>query len=66
MPHSRRISIGLSDIEHAQLQELSAKHRVSVSWLGRQAIVEFLESYGSRDVRTPLSDVSMMQIVHDR
>jgi predicted transcriptional regulator len=56
MPNSSRISISLSDTEYAQLRELSAKHRVSVSWLGRQAIVEFLENYGHRDIRSPLSE----------
>lgn len=40
-----RISVGLSDEEHAELRTLAEKYRVSMAWLGQQAITEFLERY---------------------
>ena len=50
-----RISVGLSDREHAELLALSEKHRVSLAWLGRQAITEFLERYRNRELQLPLT-----------
>ena len=55
MPQNRRISIGLSNTEHTELRELSEKHRISVAWLGRQAIVEFLERSRSNEFQIPLA-----------
>ena len=37
------MTINLEDREYAGLSALSDKHRVSLAWLGRQAIIEFLE-----------------------
>ena len=54
MVQSHRISVGLSDTEHTELRSLSEKHRVSVAWLGRQAIVEFLARYRSSEFQIPL------------
>ena len=54
MPQNHRISVGLSDAEHTELRALSAKHRVSVAWLGRQAILEFLERCRSNEFQMPL------------
>ena len=53
MPQNHRISVGLSNAEYAELRQLSEKHRVSVAWLGRQAIVEFLERCRSQDPQMP-------------
>ena len=50
-----RISVGLSGKEHADLLALSEKHRVSLAWLGRQAITEFLERYRNRELQLPLT-----------
>ena len=55
MPQSHRISVGLSSTEHTELRELSEKHRVSVAWLGRQAINEFLERYRGKEFQIPLA-----------
>lgn len=55
MSQNRRISVGLSDTEHTELQELSEKHRVSVAWLGRQAILEFLDRYRNKQLPLPLA-----------
>ena len=54
MPQNRRISVGLSDAEHTELRALSEKHRVSVAWLGRQAILEFLERCRGNEFQMPL------------
>lgn len=55
MSQNHRISVGLSNTEHTELQELSEKHRVSVAWLGRQAIMEFLERCRSKEFQIPLA-----------
>ena len=55
MPQNNRISVGLSKAEHTELRELSKKYRVSVAWLGRQAIVEFLERCRGDEFRIPLA-----------
>ena len=49
MSQNHRISVGLSNTEYAELRQPSEKYRVSVAWLGRQAIVEFLERCRSQD-----------------
>ena len=51
----QRISVGLSEREHAQILAMSEKHRVSVAWLGRQAIVEFLERHRDQELQLPLT-----------
>ena len=55
MSQNHRISVGLSDAEHIELRALSEKHRVSVAWLGRQAILEFLERCRSNEFQIPLA-----------
>lgn len=54
MAQNHRISVGLSSTEHTELRSLSEKHRVSVAWLGRHAIVEFLERHRNREFQIPL------------
>ena len=54
MPQNHRISVGLSSAEHDELRQLSEKHRVSVAWLGRQAITEFLERHRNKEFQLPL------------
>lgn len=55
MPKDHRISVGISNAEHSELQVLSQKHRVSIAWLGRQAITEFLQNYRGKEVPLPLA-----------
>ena len=50
-----RISVGLSDEEHAELLAMSENHRVSLAWLGRQAITEFLERCGKAESQISLN-----------
>lgn len=49
MNKTHRISIGLSDQEYADLQQISENHRVSLAWIGRQAISDFLAAYGKEN-----------------
>lgn len=49
-----RVSVGLSAKEYTELKALSDKHRISLAWLGRQAIVEFLERSQNRELQLPL------------
>ena len=55
MAAKNRVTINLEDREYAELAALSDKHRVSLAWLGRQAIIEFLERRKSDDLQLPLN-----------
>ena len=55
MAAKNRVTINLEDREYAELAALSDKHRVSLAWLGRQAIIEFLERRESDDLQLPLN-----------
>jgi len=50
-----RVTINIDDSEFRQLVALSDKHRVSLAWLGRQAIIEFLERHEDEELQLPLS-----------
>ena len=50
-----RVTINMEDREYAELSALSDKHRVSLAWLGRQAVIEFLERRESEDLQLPLN-----------
>lgn len=41
-----RITVSLPDKEHAALAELARRYDVSLSWLTRKAVTEFLSQYG--------------------
>lgn len=41
-----RITVSLLDKEHAALAALARKNDVSLSWLTRKAIMEFLQRHG--------------------
>gem|GEM_PF-2200511 len=49
-----RLTVNLSDREYKELSALSDTHRVSLAWLGRQAIIEFLERYDKEALQLPL------------
>lgn len=42
-----RITVSLPDKEHAALTALAQQHDVSLSWLTRRAVMEFLQRYGN-------------------
>lgn len=54
----QRISVGLSAQEYSELQAISEQHRVSLAWLGRQAIIEFMEKHGDQELQLPLTLVN--------
>ena len=57
-----RISISLPEHEYRELAALAEKHHISLAWLGRQAVVEFLERYQDRELQLPLTIPSQRQI----
>lgn len=42
-----RITVSLPDKEHAALAALAQRYDVSLSWLTRKAVIEFLRRYGN-------------------
>lgn len=58
MASKNRLSVNLSNEEYQELVNLSKKHRVSMAWLGRQAIVRFLEQKDRLEFHPPLSFLS--------
>lgn len=51
---STRITVSLADGEYAELTALAEKYDVSLSWLTRQAVVEFLKMQGRGGSQLPL------------
>ena len=49
-----RFSVALDEHEYAELAAMAEKHRVSMAWLVRHAVTEFLERYRSEDLQLPL------------
>lgn len=54
MTSKKRITINLSASEQRELQALAERARVSVAWLGRQAVTEFLERHKNGELQLPL------------
>ena len=55
MPTTKhRVAINLDDEEFSELDAMAEKHDVSLSWLGRQAVLEFLSRYRNEQLRLPL------------
>ena len=54
MAATHRVTINLEDREYAELSALSERHRVSLAWLGRRAIIELLERSESEGLQLPL------------
>ena len=50
-----RISVSLPEREYIELLALAEKHHISLAWLGRQAVIEFLERYQDRELQLPLT-----------
>jgi len=64
VPSKNRLSVGLTDAELNELLSLKDRHHVSMAWLGRQAIVEFISKYREEHVQLPLK--LTMRGSHDR
>ena len=49
-----RVSVNLAQEEYRELAALSDRHRVSMAWLSRHAIIEFLKLYENEELQLPL------------
>jgi predicted transcriptional regulator len=55
MPTNKhRIAINLDDEEFSELDAMADRHDVSLSWIGRQAVLEFLSRYRDQQMPLPL------------
>jgi hypothetical protein len=55
MPTNKhRIAINLDDGEFSELDAMADRHDVSLSWIGRQAVLEFLSRYKDQQLPLPL------------
>lgn len=50
----RRVAVNLPGKEYDELVAFAEKHDVSMAWLGRQAIIEFLHRYRDEHLQLPL------------
>ena len=50
----QRITVSLQDSDHAALSALADKYDVSLSWLTRKAITDFLERHETEELQLPL------------
>lgn len=56
MPTTKqRISINLQDGEYAELAALAEKYNISMAWIGRKAIIDFLERHRENPLQLPLT-----------
>ena len=49
MTAKTRFSVALNANEYAELATLAERHRVSMAWLVRNAVAEFLDRYRDQD-----------------
>ena len=49
-----RVSVNLAEEEYRELSVMANKYLVSMAWLGRQAIRDFLERYRVEELQLPL------------
>ena len=55
MPTTKhRIAVSLTDSEFIELAAMADKYDVSLSWLGRQGILEFIARYRVEQLQLPL------------
>jgi hypothetical protein len=55
MPTTKhRIAVNLDDSEFTEVAAIAEKHDVSLSWLGRQALLELVERYRNEQLQLPL------------
>ncbi|MXX71147.1 MAG: CopG family transcriptional regulator [Gemmatimonadetes bacterium] len=54
MPSTHRLSVNLTAEEHREITALAEASRVSRAWIGRQALIEFLERYREPGLQLPL------------
>ena len=54
MATKTRFSVALDNQEYVALGVVSEKHRISMAWLVRQAVADFLERYRNEETQLPL------------
>ena len=54
MTSKHRVSLTLTPEEFREIAALAEHARVSKAWIGRQALIEFLERYRDCDLQLPL------------
>ena len=54
MRAKHRVTVNLEDIECKRLSALSDRHRVSLAWLGRLAIIKLLDHYEEEEQQLSL------------
>lgn len=54
MTAKTRFSVALDENEYAELAAIAERHRVSMAWLVRHAVTEFLDDYRIDDPQLPL------------
>ena len=65
MPSKHRISLNLTPEEFREVSALAEDARVSKAWIGREALIEFLERHRDRDLQLPL-DLARAPVGGDR
>lgn len=56
MPTNKpRLSINLSESEYGELSALAERHKLSMAWIGHQAILAFLERNRTEILQLPFS-----------
>ncbi len=60
----RRVSVNLFDDEYTELLAMANKHQVSLGWIGRQAILEFLDHHKDEQLQLPLKLTQRPRIAH--
>jgi len=53
MPAKTRFSVALDDDEYETLANVAEKYRISMAWLVRQAVADFLERYRHNETQLP-------------
>ena len=54
MASKYRVSLNLGPEEYREVTALADVARVSKAWIGRQALIEYLERYRGRELQFPL------------
>lgn len=54
MAAKTRFSVALDEGEYADLLDLADKHRISMAWIVRQAVADFLERCRHEELQLPL------------
>lgn len=59
-----RITVSLTESDHVALEAIAERCNVSLSWLTRKAITEFLEVYDATGTQLPLALKAKEKLPH--